>query len=120
NNGFPQEFQIIVVLHVTERRSPVAGDGGIGFAHATKREQLKSIEAGKGLQLDEARDESILHGANSKIHDQKRRMCRFIRDLQAGWNRSRRMSREFRSAGLSRSEERRVGKECRCRWWTEK
>ena len=79
----------------------MARDGGVRFAHATKHEQLKSIEAGKGLQLDQARDESILHVANSKIHDQKRRMCRFIRHLQAGWNRSRRMSREFRSAGLS-------------------
>ena len=44
---------------------------GISFAHATKQEQLKSIEAGKRLQFDQARDKPILHGANSKIHDQK-------------------------------------------------
>ena len=71
-------------------------DGRISFAHAAEEEQLKTEQAGKRLQFDQAGCQVTVLGANSEINHQKVRVRGFIRHLQSGGNRAGGVAREFR------------------------
>src|SRR4029077_16561784 len=95
-HGSAQEFKIIVIIYSAEGRGPVSRDRWKSFAHAAEEEQLKTEQAGKRLQFDQARNKSIAHRANSEIHHQKVRMRGFIRHLQSGGNGGGGVARKFR------------------------
>src|SRR5205807_8492532 len=90
--------KIMIIVYSAEGRGPVSRDGRISFAHAAEEEQLKTKQAGKRLQFDQARNKSIAQRANSEIHHQKARMRGFIRHLQSRGNGGGGVARKFRCA----------------------
>src|SRR5204863_9082516 len=69
-----QQLDVVIVVQPAKGRGPISRDGSKRPAHAAEEHELKRIQARKGLQFDQPRNQTALLDANAKINNQELRV----------------------------------------------